>query len=54
MKTILDVNNLIIRFKSQANIVYAVNNPSFKIYENEKLVLSGNQVVAKRSPVDPF
>ncbi|ODS31044.1 MAG: ABC transporter ATP-binding component [Candidatus Scalindua rubra] len=47
MKTILDVNNLIIRFKSQANIVYAVNNLSFKVNENEIVGIIGESGCGK-------
>ncbi len=47
MKPLLDVNNLIIRFKSQANTVYAVNNLSFKVYENEILGIIGESGCGK-------
>ena len=47
MKVLLEIKNLIIRFKSQANIVYAVNNLSFKVYENEILGVIGESGCGK-------
>jgi ABC-type glutathione transport system ATPase component len=45
MTVLLEVKDLVIKFKSQGNIVYAVNNLSFKVYEGEIL---GNRNVFKK------
>lgn len=44
MEILLEVKDLAVKFKSQGNIVYAVNNLSFKVYENEILGIIGGQV----------
>ncbi len=47
METLLDITNLIIRFKSQRNIVYAVNDLSFKVHKNEILAIIGESGCGK-------
>lgn len=47
MEKLLEVNNLEIRFKSQKNIVYAVNELSFNVYENEILGIIGESGCGK-------
>ncbi|NOQ46301.1 MAG: ATP-binding cassette domain-containing protein, partial [Desulfobulbaceae bacterium] len=47
MNTLLEVNNLEIQFKSQKNIVYAVNDLSFKVYENEIFAIIGESGCGK-------
>lgn len=47
MKLLLEVENLVIKFKSQGNIVYAVNNLSFKVYEGEILGIIGESGCGK-------
>ena len=47
MKKLLEVNNLEIRFKSQKNIIYAVNGLSFDIYQNEILGIIGESGCGK-------
>ncbi len=51
IETLLDVNSLAIRFKSQGNIVYAVNNLSFKVYSNEILGIIGESGCGKTSAI---
>ena len=47
MEKLLEVNNLEIRFKSQKNIVYAVNGLCFKVYEKEILGIIGESGCGK-------
>lgn len=47
MEKLLEVNNLEIQFKSQKNIVYAVNGLSFNVYENEILGIIGESGCGK-------
>jgi oligopeptide transport system ATP-binding protein len=41
LKTLLDVNDLNVRFHTPEGIVYAVNGATFKVYEGETLALVG-------------
>lgn len=47
MKKLLEVNNLEIQFKSQKNIVYAVNDLSFNVYEKEIFAIIGESGCGK-------
>jgi len=47
METLLDIKNLFIRFKSQKNIIHAVNNLSFKVYKKEILGIIGESGCGK-------
>lgn len=47
MENLLEVNNLEIQFKSQKNIVYAVNDLSFRVYENEIFAIIGESGCGK-------
>ena len=47
METLLEIKNLFIRFKSQKNIVYAVNDLSFSVYKKEILGIIGESGCGK-------
>jgi oligopeptide/dipeptide ABC transporter ATP-binding protein len=47
MNYLLEVNNLEIQFKSQKNIVYAVNGLSFNVYKNEIFAIIGESGCGK-------
>lgn len=47
LEELLEVENLSVKFKSQNNIIHAVNNLSFKVYKNEILGIIGESGCGK-------